>query len=323
MAEPWVTRLDFKTRSERIASLADARTDRAEGIYYWIDVDALDPDAHASMQGLGIDDAVITEALGLDVDGRYDVYDDCLHIAATSMGIDADRLVRSHVDIIIGEHIMLTVRRGHVEFIEQVRKRYRQDFLKFSRSPSFLIYECFDTLIQSYRKCIAHVEAQVERVQAQIFGEVDDKIFGEVADITNDVLVLRNVMLAVRDVLHELANRQSEFVSETSRPYLDRMTDTVDRLVSDLGVGREILSETLTLYMGMVGHRTNLVMRRLTMVSLIFLPLTFLCGVYGMNFDPNTMMPELTWPYGYRAFWLAVGFITLGTLIFMRRKKWL
>jgi len=251
------------------------------------------------------------------------VYDDCLHVAVTSAAVVADRLSTSHVDIIIGQHIMITVRRGHVEFIEQVKRRFRQDFVKFARSPSFLLYECFDTLLQSFRKCISAMQAMVERVQGRIFGDVDDTIFSDVSLLTQDHLVLRKIMLAVRDVMHELATRRSPFVSETAQPFLDRMVDNVDRLATDLGVGREILSETLNLYMGIVSHRTNSIVKRLTVVSVVFLPLTFLCGVYGMNFDTATMMPELTWPYGYRAFWGMVVLIAGSLLGVMWRKKWL
>ncbi|MEW5847890.1 MAG: magnesium transporter CorA family protein [Myxococcota bacterium] len=322
-APPWVARLDFTTKTERLSSLEEVRTSRGEGVYYWVDIDALHPEAREAFRGLDINDTVITEALGLDVDGRHDVYDDCLHVAVTSGTLEGERLARSHVDIIIAGHVMVTVRRGPVEFLEQVRRRYRQDFVKFARSPSFLLYECFDTLIQSYRRTIQRMGVQVEKVQSRIFGEVDDGIFTEVSELTQDHLVLRKIMLAVREVMHELATRRSPFVSETAQPFLDRMVDSVDRLASDLGVGREILSETLNLYMGIVSYRTNSIVKRLTVVSVIFMPLTFLCGVYGMNFDTNTMMPELTWPYGYRAFWVAVVVITASLLLYMRRKRWI
>jgi len=96
------------------------------------------------------------------------------------------------------------------------------------------------------------------------------------------------------------------------------MVGTVERVLQDLLVDRDILSESLNLYMSMVGHRTNKVMNRLTVVSVVFLPLTFLCGVYGMNFE---VLPELKWQYGYFVFWLVVAAIVISLLAFMRTKK--
>ena len=82
---------------------------------------------------------------------------------------------------------------------------------------------------------------------------------------------------------------------------------------------REILAETLNLYIGMVGHRTNQVVNRLTVVSFVFLPLTFLCGVYGMNFE---VLPELKWRYGYMLFWVVSTIIVAALLTYMRKRRW-
>jgi magnesium transporter len=93
----------------------------------------------------------------------------------------------------------------------------------------------------------------------------------------------------------------------------------LDRLGSDLAVEREILAETLNLYMGLVSHRTNKVLNRLTVVSLVFLPLTFLCGVYGMNFE---VIPELKWRLGYPFFWALALLVATTTLAYMKRRGW-
>lgn len=102
------------------------------------------------------------------------------------------------------------------------------------------------------------------------------------------------------------------------RPFLQNMVGTVDHVLQDLLVDRDILSESLNLYMSMVGHRTNRVMNRPTVVSVIFLPLTFLCGVYGMNFE---VLPETKWEHGYPFFWGLVVVIVVGLLVAMRRLR--
>lgn len=318
---------NFSTKEERAIAASEAPALCRDGLFCWIDVDAkADPaGARKALEDLGVNRHAIEEALGPDSDGRHDLYDDCLHVAVTSITFPSDTLVRSHVDILIGESYMVTLRRGPVEFIEQVRKHYRQDFRKFAKTGSFLIYEYWDALVESYKKAMRAFEGHAERVQGKIFETQDDAIFTEVSNVTRDLLSFRKTMLAAREVLNELSSRRSPFVSESTQPFLERMVGTLERLSADLSVERDILAETLNLYMGITSHRTNKVVNRLTVISMVFLPLTFLCGVYGMNFDPETgplSMPELGWKYGYLAFWLVAAAMTVSLLGLMKLKKW-
>ena len=128
----------------------------------------------------------------------------------------------------------------------------------------------------------------------------------------------RKVLLPARTVLTDLATRKSLFVSEATQAFLSNMVGTVERVLQDLLVDRDILSESLSLYMSMVGYRTNRIMSRLTVVSVMFLPLTFLCGVYGMNFE---VLPELKWQHGYALFWTVVTAIVISLLVVMKRNR--
>jgi magnesium transporter len=121
-------------------------------------------------------------------------------------------------------------------------------------------------------------------------------------------------------LLSELGNRRSAYVNESTQPALITMSETLERLGGDLTTEREVLNETLNLYMGMVSHRTNKVVNRLTIISVIFLPLSFLCGVYGINLKGA---PEFEWEHGYLYFWVLCIMITVGLLYFMRRRHWL
>ena len=326
-----VVEFDFEAKQERTIPAEQARAACDAGRFCWVDVDA-DEDraaAEALLHGLGVNEHAVAEAVGPDEEGRYDVYDDCLHFAVTSASRRGGTLVTSHVDIILGERFLVTLRRGPVDFIDQVRKRYRQDFLKFAKSGSFILFECWDSVIEGYKKARNVLEDEVDRVQSRIFGPsgADDKIFNEVAVATQDLLRFRKSLLAAREVLHELAYRKSPFVAESTQPFLGNMVGTLERIGSDSAVQREILAETLNLYIGITSHRTSRVVSRLTVVSMIFLPLTFLCGVYGMNFDQsdghrNPLMPELTWDYGYMMFWVLAASIAVGLLSYMKWRKW-
>jgi magnesium transporter len=312
---------DFVNKRERSIEPTAAKASCDAGLFCWIDVDAAEDVelAEAILKEMGVNDHAVREAIGPDVDGRYDLYDDCLHFSVTSGALDNRKLRTSHVDVVMGERFMMTLHRGRVEAIDQARRHYRQDFHRYAKTPSFLVYEFWDALVESYKRTIRGLAGSVETFQDQIFGDVSDKIFTDVSEVTRDLLSFRKIMMAAREVLHELASRRSPYVSEATQPFLEKMVDTLERLGADLTVERDILSETLNLYMSITSHRTNKIVSRLTVISVVFLPLTFLCGVYGMNFE---VLPELGWRYSYLGFWLVVIGIAAGLLTYMKRRKW-
>lgn len=316
-----VVAFDFERKSETSIPPAETRAACERGLFCWIDLTADDPSATLDfLLDLGINEVAAREVLGPDREGRYDVHPDCLHFAVTEGRLENERLATSHVDVILTQRFLLTFRRGEAEFISQMRKTYREDFLKFARTPGFLLYEIGDHLTERYRRALHNFGGAVEKTQLNLFKEVDDAIFRHVAELTSDILMLRKVVLSSRELFHELATRRSPFIPEPTQPFLENLAGALDRLGGDLTTEREVLNETLNLYMGMVSHKTNKVVNRLTVISVIFLPLSFLCGVYGVNLQG---VPEFEWSQGYAFFWSLCILIAGSLILFMRRSKWL
>jgi len=311
---------DFVEKKSRALPASEVRTSVGDGKSCWLDLDLGDPAAEAVLRKLGIDDLAIEHALADEATSRLVTHDHCLHVSLIDVTVVGGTLRTARLELILAHELLVTLHRGPVEAIEQVRKTYSRDFEKFAKSLGFMLYEVFDHLADDFRRAIRAMEAEVERFQARIFGDVDDEIFNHVGRVNRDLLALRAALLAARDLLHQLATRRSPHVSETTQPALENIVGVLERLGEDLTVAREILAESLDLYMSTVSHRTNQVVTRLTILSVIFLPLTFLCGVYGMNFK---YQPELQWEYGYPAFWIVVVTIAGGLLLFMKRRKWL
>jgi magnesium transporter len=295
----------------------------ARGDYCWIDIQCDENDSASPqtfLESLNIDPIALAEIVGPDREGRHDVYESCLHLGLSEATLVEGRLSSVHVDVVLAEHFLLTYRRHEAAFPNQMRRTCREDFHKFAKSPGFLLYEVGDHLINSHRNTFRGFSAAVEAIQIRLFSDVDDNIFREVAQLTQDILAFRKIVLDSRELMHEIASRRSPFIPETTQPFLEKMADTLERMVGDITTERDGLSESLNLYMGMVSHRTNKVVNRLTVISAIFLPLTFLCGVYGMNFD---VIPETKHPQGYLFFWLGVVGLSTVMLVFMKRRKWL
>lgn len=323
-----VVQFDFAGKQEQTIPVEGIEDAIRQGFFCWVDVNCAscqDRDHQCRrcsecLKALNVNEVARGEVLGPDREGRYDVYDDCLHFAVTEANLADNRLRTSHVDVVLGSQYLVTFRKREADLIAQMKRTYREDFRKFARSPGFLLYEIADHLTETYRRALHGFAEAVERIQLQLFGEIDDAIFKQVSTLTQDILGLRKVVTASRELLHELASRRSPFVSETTQPFLENMANALERLSADLTTEREVLNETLNLYMGMVSHRTNKVVNRLTIISAIFLPLTFICGVYGVNLKG---VPEFEWPQGYTYFWILCAAIAVSLIVFMRRRKWL
>jgi magnesium transporter len=315
-----VVEFDFQTRRHRTIPWSEVQGALNNGFCLWIDIDRSRVDSVGPLLAqLGLHDVAVEEAAMHEVDGRHDVYDECLHASVTAAEAKNGNLDAQHVDLILTERAMITIHRGPTPFLDQVRRSFPPFFVKYAQSLGFLLFEFWDKLIDVYRRSLQRVENEVGHIQSLIFGEVDDLIFNQVGEVTHQLLLLRKHVLAAREVLEQLATRKSGFVSETTQPYLENMVGTLERLGHDLTIEREIMGETVNLYLGMVSHRTNRMVNRLTLISVIFLPLTFLVGVYGMNFK---LIPELHWTYGYLYFWIVTVLLFLGLLWWSRWKKW-
>jgi magnesium transporter len=314
---------DFETRTEQTfpaAEAAAAHQAGGEGTYVWYDLDAAaDPGgAEEVLRRLGLDGPRLAAALDTGTIPEQRLYSDGMHIVVTAPVVDRGDLKLAGVALLLGEGYCVTVRLGPVEFVEEAWESCPGDFRNFARSPGFLIYEFWDHLIASYRESAESLGDRVRQAQNEAFGQTGDGIFGRVAALSRELLTLRRAMVASRESLAVLVTRRSALVPKSTRPYLRALVGSLDRLVADLAVEREILSETLNLYIGMVGHRTNQVVNRLTVISFVFLPLTFFCGVYGMNFA----IPETQFRFGYPVFWLlSLTFVTVA-ITMMRRRGW-
>jgi len=321
-ARSYVLRLvefDFEHKTERTASLDRFGPAAEEGNYLWLDLDiAGDPvGARTLLANLElVDPVLLDDALECTADTRVRRFDDYLFLSLTGCRIVRDNLVTERVSAFVAEHFLLTIHHGPVAFLEGMIRVYRADFVRFAKGPSFLLYELVEQLTENFITGQRYLATHVERLQVALIGEINEKVFVRVAEVGNDVLAFRKILVPARSLLTELAQRKSAFVSDETRPFLSNMSATVECVLADVLADRDILSGSLDLYMSMMGHRTNEVMKRLTAVSVIFMPLTFLCGIYGMNFE---ILPELQWTYGYALFWAAVLLIA-GTLLAMLRR---
>ena len=316
-----IVAFDFVQKRERTLGAGERLSAADNNAFLWL---TATPEETAGLPArfaeLGISSPACARLQGPQPEAHYELYDDAIHFTLAEARIDGKILKTDTVAGLLGARFFVMLSTADSPLLDKMRRLYREDFRQFARSSGFLLYELGSHLLESHRRVFQYYSAEAERIQLRLFGQVTDAIFAEVADLTGDILAFHRAVLAARDLFNELATRKSAFVAETTQPALDILADRLERLGGDIAGVRSVLNETLNLYMGMVSHRTNRLVSRLTVFSMIFLPLSFLAGVYGMNFD---VLPELHWRYAYPLFWLFVLLFVAGFVVFARRKKWI
>ncbi len=312
---------DFKSKEETEIAVEDVQDARAKGESVWIDVQVHDVKAAQSVlvpMGLA-PSGILEDALFGDPQARLARFEDCIHLVVSGCRTRGHAIDLERVDAVMSQGCLVTIHRGSVMFLSAVRRDYPADFQRHAQSISFLVFELWEQLVENYLSVQKTMEERVEKLQDALGAErIDDAVFGGISELGADLLQFRKILLPTRSILMDLGTRKSIFLSEATQPFLLNMVGTVEFVLQSLQVDREILSESLNLCMSRVSYRTNEVMKRLTVVSAIFLPLTFLVGVYGMNFQH---MPELPWKYGYAYFWLLVASIVMGLFLLLRRNR--
>ena len=217
--------LDFRTKAHKRLGVDDIRASMEAENFVWVDVDIAQVDeARKLLAKLELcAPEIVEDALTREPATQLARYEDYIHLVLSGCRLVGHKFDLERVDAIMGERFLLTLHRGQPVFLEAVRKQYLVDFIRFAQSPSFLLYELWDCLLENYLAIHKNFEERVEHVQQRLIGDVDESVFGEAQELTTDLLHLRKVVLPARAVLTDLSTRKSPYVSEATQPFLGNM----------------------------------------------------------------------------------------------------
>ncbi len=312
---------DFETKEEILLAPGGGPQAPRPGLFHWF---IASPDERAdlltALEEFGMPRGISDLLRGPQPEVHLELHEEAIHFTLSEVRIEDGELKGEVLSFLLGGSFLVALVPSKSPVMERILRVYGEDFRKFARTSGFLLYELGTQLLESYRRMFQYYTEEAERIQMRLFRRITDEIFAEVSELTGDILAFRRVVLFARDLFNDLATRKSAFVAESAQPALDILSDRLERLGSDIAGMRSVLNETLNLYMGMVSHRTNRIVNRLTIISMLFMPLSFMAGVYGMNFH---VLPELGWAYSYPLFWgFVIVFVTTFVIV-VRRKKWL
>ena len=195
-----------------------------------------------------------------------------------------------------------------------------------SQGTDFLFYSLIDVVVDQGFPVLEKFGLQLEELEDQVLDAVDKDTLGNIHIVKRELTLLRRMLWPQRGVISQLLHGDSTLLQADMQIYLRDCYDHTIQVMDLLETYREMTGSMLDIYLSNISNRTNEVMRVLTVIATIFIPLTFITGVYGMNFDRTAgswSMPELSWPYGYLLVWLVMIAITALMLVYFRRRGWL
>lgn len=224
------------------------------------------------------------------------------------------------VCLILGAGWLITVQAQRRGFLDPVRAQIREGVGEIRQhGVDYLAYALIDAIVDRYFPVVQDLAEQLEDLEAEVAERASPAQLPRIQRVRRALTVIRRVGWPQREALGELAREPSAFVGAAARVYLRDAEQHVRQIVELADSSRELAGLTTEIYLSQLTHRTNEVMKVLTLVSSIFIPLTFIAGVYGMNFD---YMPELRWKLGYPAVVFGMALLAAGFGLWFRRRGW-
>jgi len=233
--------------------------------------------------------------------------------------INPKKMVPLEMGIVIGKNYVITIYRDEIPFLEEVYHNFEQIEGRMTNSGNIL-YHILDRCVDDYTMLVDHVEDQLERMERSIFNNPYIKISKDIFKLKRTLHMLRRFMAEEKTIIGAISHQNLPYANQEADVYFIDIYDHISRVVDSLDLFRESLTGLLELQMGMKSDRMNEIMKTLTIISSIFLPLTFIVGVYGMNIKN---MPELSWPHFYPVVWTLMIVIVIGLIVVYKRKKWM
>ena len=233
-----------------------------------------------------------------------------------------DRFNTIELDGFLGPNYVITYHHDMFRSINEVKQLLRTSPVGCQRGPAFLTHQILDRVVDYYSPVLDDFDERIDRLEESIFTATNpsNEILAEIMDLKRSVLRLRRISVKQMDVLLRMSRGEFRLIPDELRPFYRDIHDHLVRVVDLAENYRDLISGSLEAYLSVVSNRLNEIMKVLTIFSAIMLPLTFIAGVYGMNFDN---MPELHSRYGYYATWvLMIGVATLMLFLF-RRRGWI
>lgn len=290
----------------------------------WINVEGIhEPDIMARLGELyGLHPLILEDILNTDQRPKMDDFGNYLYVVLKmlSQGGKGDQILVEQVSLVLGQNFVISFQEGGGDVFGPIRERIRSAKGRIRKEgPDYLAYTLIDAIVDRYFAILEKLGESIEFVEEALLDRPNPEISRGVHALRRELIFLHKSVWPLREVISGLERGGSPLLRQTTALYLRDVYDHIIQVIDTIETYRDMIAGMLDVYLSSLSYRMNEVMKVLTIIATIFIPLTFLAGVWGMNFK---FMPELEWYWGYAFAWsvmLAVGIVML---IAFKRRKW-
>lgn len=303
-------------------------------LVHWVNIEGYGD--HAFLQSLQqyfqIHNLAIEDVVSLHQRPKIEHYEGHEFIISRMLYFYQEELVNEQVAFFVFDKVVITIQEELEDCLHSVRERILKAKGSIrKRGAHYLAYALIDAIVDNYFPMLEQISDQLDQIEERIIHNPQPQSIQELIQIKKQLIQIRKAILAERDKIGELSRNGFGSKEDKMELYLRDAYDHCLQIIEIIETEKEITYSLMELYMSSLSNRTNEVMKFLTILSSIFIPLTFIAGIYGMNFAPQSLneqalplnMPELYSPYGYVATWGVMIGIVIGLIIYFKRKKWI
>ena len=291
----------------------------------WINIDGVDQveDIAAIGKQLGLDDLVLEDIVNTAHRPKIEEHSNYIFIILKMLHLDSEtlRITPEQVSLILMNNCLITFQEYEGDVFGPVRERLKKVGSRMRRSgPDYLAHALMDTIVDNYFVVLEHLSEQIEEIEDTILEGAEGKTMQELYGLRREMILLRRLSWPMREMITSLSRSDSPLIRDETDKFIRDLHDHVIQVMESVESSREALTSLHEVYLSIISNKMNEVMKVLTIIATIFIPLTFVAGIYGMNFE---LMPELKWPWGYPFALGIMGLVAFGMFIYFRIKKWL
>lgn len=308
----------------RTSDLATVPSLLQAGAQLWIDAEGLVPELSSFLTGvLKLHALAAEDIVEAQETPKVEDYGAYLYIVALAPGSTGPALAEAEgeeLDVVLGRSWVFTHHRGPSQAVAGVVRELERQPRSMQRGPAFLVHALLDHVVDDYLPVTDALDDQIEALEAEVVENPSRDVLQRLFRLKRGLQRLRRTAVHQREILQRLSRGEFELIPRDALPFFRDVYDHFVRVADLADSYRELLSNDLDAYLSVVSNRMNEVMKTLTIVSTVLLPMNFLVGVYGMNF---VNMPELHWHFGYLYFWGLLSVVLACTLGWLRHRRWI
>jgi len=225
------------------------------------------------------------------------------------------------LSLVIGANFVISFQERVGDFFDPVRERIRQGKGRIRKlKADYLAYALVDAAVDHYFVILEKLGERIEGMEGELVADPKPEKLQEIHALRRELIYLRKSVWPLREVISNLEREESSLIHDSTAVFLRDLYDHTIQVIDTVETFRDMVGGLLDTYLSSVSNRMNEVMKVLTLIATIFIPLTFIAGIYGMNFE---FMPELKWSWGYPVVWLIMVFVVIAMIVYFKRKRWL